>query len=136
MSLFFIHARFRSCRSRGTCSGVQEITFVVSRGSATHTRLLILKIPGFWRSRSSSLEIPGPHSRSLFLVMFSHRELVSPAVVRVCRYLLYCTGGPPLEIVSCAGAFYSWRHIAFCPFDIDIEKYISICIDKYINICI
>ena len=88
--------------------------FVVSRGSATQTRSLTLNIPSCWRSRSSTLEVPGSHSCLLFLVMFSHRELVAPAIVRICMYLVYCTGGPPPEIVSCAGAFYSWRHLAFC----------------------
>ena len=31
------------------------------------------------------------------------QALVSPVVVRVCRYYVYCTGSPPPGIVSCAG---------------------------------
>ena len=67
-----------------------------------------------WRSRSTILEISRSDSRSWFLVMFLHWALVTPAIVRACRCLVYCTGGPPPEIVSCAGTLYSWRHIAFC----------------------
>ena len=91
-----------------------EITFVVSRDVATHTRSMTLDGPSSWRSRSKILEISRSPSRWLFLVMFSHWVLVTPAIVRACRCFVYCTGGPPPGIVSCAGTLYSWRHIAFC----------------------
>ena len=94
--------------------GLLEITFVVSRDVATHTRSMTLENPSCWRSRSTILEISRSHSCSLFLVMFSHWALVTPAIVMACRCLVYSTGGPPPEIVSYAGTLYLWRHIAFC----------------------
>ena len=66
-------------------------------------------------SRSLSLESPPGHvrwlsspqptgghvrrlsrfqSRSLNLVMFPHRALIAPAIVRAYRYFVYCTGDP------------------------------------------
>ena len=80
--------------------------------TAARTRLLTLELQSHWRSRSSTLEIPSSHSRSLFLVMFLHRELVTPAIVRTYRYVVYCAGGPPPGIVSCAYAIYSFLFMA------------------------
>ena len=91
-----------------------EITFVVSRDVATHTHSMTLDGPSSWRTCSTILEIARSHSCSLFPVMFSHWALITPAIVRACRCLVYCTVGPPPGIVSCAGTLYLWRHIAFC----------------------
>ena len=41
----------------------------------------------------STLEIPSCCSRSLFLVIVSHRELIAPEVVRACRYCVYMYKG-------------------------------------------
>jgi hypothetical protein len=82
----------------------RKIMFVVSRNSATRSRLSTLEIPSCWRSRLSflklvsqsrlsTLKIPSCRSRLLFLVMFLHREFIAPAVVRACRYLVYMYGG-------------------------------------------
>ena len=89
-------------------------TYVVSRDVATNTRSMTLDGPSRWRTRSTILEFSRSHSRSLFLVMFSSWAIVTPASVRARRCLVYCTGGPPPGIVSCAGTLYSWRHVAFC----------------------
>ena len=67
-----------------------------------------------WRTRSTILKFPRCNSRSLFLAMVSHPALVTPVIVRACRCSVYCTGGPPPGIVSCAGTLYSWRRVAFC----------------------
>ena len=96
------------------------VTFVDSR-----TRSLTLELQSLRRSRSSTLElqsprrsrsstlgIPSSHSSSLFLVMFSRREFVTPAIVRTYRYVVYCAGGPPPGIVSCAYAIYSFLFMA------------------------
>ena len=40
--------------------------------------------------------------------------LVSPEVVRVCRYCVYCAGSPPPGIVNCA-VFNSWRLLRLLP---------------------
>ena len=75
---------------------------------------MTLESPSCWRSRSTILKISRSHSRLLILVMFSHWALVTPAIVRACRCLVYCTGVPPPGIVSCTGTLYLWWHIAFC----------------------
>ena len=82
----------------------REITFVVSRtllhdhvrrlsrsrAAEDHVRRFSNLVS---RSRSSTLEIPSCRSRSMFLVMVSHRELIAPEVVRACRCLVYMYEG-------------------------------------------
>ena len=91
-------------------------TYVVSRDVATNTHLMTLDGPSHWSARSKILEFSRSHTRSLFLAMVSNLALVTPAVVRVCKCLVYCTGGPPPGVVSCAGTLYSWRCVCLLPY--------------------
>ena len=107
--------------SRGLSSCL-TYTFVDSRGpdpQGGHVRRLS-RLPHVhvrWLSSSQPTgghvrRLSRSHSLSLILVMFSHRELVTPAIVRTYRYVVYCAGGPPPGIVSCAYAIYSFLFMA------------------------
>ena len=90
--------------------------YVVSRDVATNTRSMTLNGPSHWSGRLKILEFSRSHTRSLFLAMVSKLALVTPAVVRVCRCLVYCTGSPPPGIVSCVGILYLWRRVCLLPY--------------------